>query len=411
MIDKKKVIHTIALVIVLLVVRYIFSVFVVYLLPQLEWKGEMYGTSYLPPSSVTHTSIVTNAKDLWNKWDSAKYIDIAQNGYEQVPFETTRIHNWAFYPLYPTIINFIADWFSYLKNTNLVFMTGIIISAFFFSLSLLILKKILHQLGIHEENYYVIVILLLTFPAGYFFHLFYPESLFLFLTLAFFYALFKKKYFYSSCILSLALITRPNAVALIIPFYVYFFVHEFKVKPIQTLFHSVIYAFFIGAPLITFYSTLSQFTGNFFAAVGIQKAWNNNGLKPFGYFISYFQTYGPTIRPEHILSFVFLIGISVLFFIIIVRFIKKWQTLQNKKLELIALFLYALGTIILMTSQTNLSSTFRHTVSNFSLFLLPVIFIPSLSNKKWVLAITGVSIVLQALFFILFLTGIPAYGF
>ena len=407
----KNVFFLITIIIILFIFRYIFSVLAIHYLPQVKWSNESASQQYTIPNSVTGQKPELNLTNLWLKWDSNKYMDIAQHGYEQIPYEDTRLHNWAFYPLYPIVIGSISYLFGYTNNTQMVFLTGIIISSIFLILSLSMLKKLLYYFQLDDLKIYSIILLLLAFPSSYFFQLFYPESLFLFLSITFFYYLFKKQYLLSAVCLSLALITRPNALVLILPFFFYLAFHEYK-KPLSVIISGLGYAAIIFTPLLLFFNHLYLTTGEFFASFKIQKAWNNEGFTPFGYFINYLKVYGWTIRPEHILSVILLIALITGSIISFVFFWKKRNFRYNHiESELIALFLYVFGYVFLLCSMKNLSSTFRHSGANFAFFSLPILLFNFTVKNRLLLFALIVSVITQLIFFILFLTLIPIYGF
>lgn len=401
----------VGMVVGLVILRYFFSVAVIHYIPQLNWAHETAQDTYTTPRARIGESPDLNLAHLWLQWDSGKYISIVQHGYEALPYEDTTLHNWAFYPLYPSIVRVIPSVFGYLTNTDAVFATGIILSGIFLALGLYILKKLLALFGMKTATWYATTMLLIAFPTSYFFHMFYPESLFLLLSLSFFYLLFTKKYLLSSLCLSLALITRPNALVLLPSFFLYLGLNEHK-KTSKLILSAFAYSIIIFTPLLLFFFHLYLSTGDFFASFKVQKAWNNEGFTPFGYFITYLKVYGLTLRPEHILSVILLISLLVGFsFMWITYWRQRSHLFKTYMYEVAALFIYSFGSIFILTSMKNMSSTFRHVNANFALFALPVL-LGNFDIKKhtfWIVII--LFILLQLIFFTLFLTLIPVYGF
>lgn len=80
-------------------------------------------------------------------------------------------------------------------------------------------------------------------------------------------------------------------------------------------------------------------------------------------------------------------------------------------LEQTTLFLYALLYLFLLFSITGLSSIFRYANVNFMFFLLPFLYTKLADSKYVFVCIIMVLTLFHALFFVLFLTQVPAYGF
>src|SRR4029453_10865316 len=112
-----------------------------------------------------------NADALW-------YADIARNGYERAPFEASKEHNWAFFPLFPLLLRLAG------KITGEYGLTGSILASVFFLLALIQLHRLVLELGYEPDTADRAVFYLAVFPVSYFFSLPFTESLFLLLSVS-----------------------------------------------------------------------------------------------------------------------------------------------------------------------------------------------------------------------------------
>lgn len=399
------------LVLALFVFRYLFSVVVFYLFPQVDYSVPFPPYSFTQPFFDRTDPLPTHITNLWLKWDSLYYLDIVNKGYEEIAFENTQQHNWAFYPLYPLLINSISRWFGFMANQNAVFTAGIVVSHLSFAAGLYFLYKMLHNMKLHADKIITIIAALIAFPGSYFFQLFYAEGLFLFLSVMTFYFLFQRKYLVSSLFLSASVLSRPYGLTMIPAFCVYYFFREWQENRLKVFLMTPLYGIITALPLVVFFYRMYQLTGNFFAAIDIQKAWNYEGFLPFGYFIRYLNIYGPIVQYGLILSVILLLILLGMTIYATVRFIKNFSKYKEHKLEYASFLTYSFVYLFLLTSMQNLSSTYRHAGANIAFFIIPAVFLGMNYKKPWTLLLFFVMISLQALFFTLFLTLIPSYGF
>lgn len=409
--DKLKVyLAPLVLVVLLFAMRYYFSMFALYLFPQVDYSKPGYPYSFSQPFYNRNEPIPTSLTSLWLKWDSLQYLDIVKNGYKEMPFDASSMQNWAFYPLFPLLVNMVSRWFGLIDSEIATFTVGILISNLSFYLSLIFLPKLLDIFHFDKDKKMTVTLLLLAFPASYFFQLFYTESIFLLTTILAFIFLFRRKYFIASIFLSIAVSTRAFGLTLIPAFCLYYFFKEWRSHPVKTILMTPIYGAITAFPVFVFFYRLWELTGNFFAAIDIQKAWNYDTFLPFGYFLRYVKTYGYTIQYGLILGVILLIALIIGVFGCIYIFVKN-HTKTSHKLEITALVIYALSYLFLLSSTNNLGSTFRYTVSNIAFFILPVVAFKIDYRKPWVLGVLFLFVTLQTIFFTLFLTLVPAYGF
>ncbi|OGM30540.1 hypothetical protein A2630_02155 [Candidatus Woesebacteria bacterium RIFCSPHIGHO2_01_FULL_44_10] len=138
---------------------------------------------------------------VWANFDGMHYLSIADNGYAG--------DNFAFFPLYPFLINLTA----YLIPISKLYL-GLTISWTALLGSLILIHKII-RLDYSEKIATRALILLSFFPMAFFYQSVYAESLFLLVSTTSFYLLRKQKWFASGIFGTLALASRPFAIALL----------------------------------------------------------------------------------------------------------------------------------------------------------------------------------------------------
>lgn len=148
---------------------------------------------------------IYGALEIWNRWDSANYIKLAQNGYlgqgEMRPLL-------VFYPLLPWLTRYLS-----------LFVGDYLISALLIStvasIATGLLLKDLVRLDHSEETAQRAVWFLFIFPTSYFLHIGYTESLFLTFSLGSFLAARKDRWLLAVVLGALACLTRATGLVLI----------------------------------------------------------------------------------------------------------------------------------------------------------------------------------------------------
>ncbi len=142
----------------------------------------------------------------WNRWDAARYTQIAQFGYQS-------IYDTAFFPLFPLLIKGIALLFG---NQGYIAI-GMILS----NLALLGTLFVLYQIAVDALGEQVgrrTLLYLCIFPTAFFFFAAYNESLFLLLTASAFLAMRRQKWWLAGILGFLAALTRSAGLFLVIPY-------------------------------------------------------------------------------------------------------------------------------------------------------------------------------------------------
>lgn len=305
-------------------------------------------------------------------WDSFWYIKIAKIGYEYVPKQMSSI---AFFPLYPALM-----WtLSYLTTIDLS-LSGWIISIISLAVGLIFLYKLVKEN--HSQIDPLLVIgLLLIFPSSFFLTSVYTESLFLSLSIIFFYYLLKKQFIYAAIFLSLCCLCRVNGLFLFAPFiYEYFKLYGFR-----KFFNLQLLSFLI-APLGIISFTIYEYI-KFQEPLAFLKSQMEWGRK-FVFNAEHFQLISPSSYSNLATDLLFLI-VGITCSILLMRYVR------------LSYGLYCLITLIIPVLSGTLMS-----ISRYSLILFPIfILIASSKNKIFIYAWVILSTLLLASYTILFVNN------
>jgi len=193
--------------------------------------------------------------------DTYYYADIAENGYEHVPYEASTIHNWGFFPLYPLVLRAAAT------ITGEFYLTGALLSTFFFFLSLIVLYRVVFLFGGNEDTAQKAVFYLSIYPVSYFFSLAYAESLFLLLILTCVVLAKRERWWLAALIGALASATRVTGI-LIVPLLLLMYLQTYHWK-IRLNALSVL---LVPTGLVAFMFYIGRITGNALAVIQSQSA-------------------------------------------------------------------------------------------------------------------------------------------
>jgi hypothetical protein len=151
--------------------------------------------------------------NLWSHWDGEHYVALAAGGYLQPPANTSP----AFFPLYPLLIRFFAEFFGGPFSPEALSVWGPIVSLLALPFALFFVYRIAEN-GWGERAARVAVLALALFPTSFFFNAAYTESLFLALSAGSLWALRVRRTLLLACLLAgLATATRNVGVFLLVP--------------------------------------------------------------------------------------------------------------------------------------------------------------------------------------------------
>jgi len=243
--------------------------------------------------------------DMWSHWDGEWYLSIVKNGFVPSASISTIYSNLAFFPLFPDIVRLLTLPFSIKASSNSVYLaTGILVSVVFFLLAAYLLYKLVMELLGDEGIAQRTILLLIAFPSAFFFSAFYPESLFLFLIVAFFTAAWHKKWFWASLLCGLAGVTRPQGLLLAIPLlWFYMESRQWKIRAIKwDMFFFLLVPLFVGIHF--FY--LHSITGDWLAYFHAENSWGRFSANTNGNLIQQFSAvYKYASRVDFVIFLVF----------------------------------------------------------------------------------------------------------
>lgn len=161
---------------------------------------------------LTPTPSVSDLSTMWSNFDGIHYLDLAQYGYG---YQHKTDMDYAFFPVYPWLINKFSFLGSYLVSALFVSHLCLIIALFF-------LYK-LFRLDSNSKISRNAIYLLLIFPTSFFFGSVYNESIFLLLIVLSFYSARKNNFLLAGIFAAIASATRVTGMflwpALIYEFY------------------------------------------------------------------------------------------------------------------------------------------------------------------------------------------------
>lgn len=304
-------------------------------------------------------------------WDSFWYLKIAQEGYEYVPGKLASI---AFFPLYPSLI-----WVGSKIPLITPVLAGWIISTIALFVAMIFFYKLVKQfypdIDPIEPTLYLLI-----FPTAFFLTSVYTESLFLALSIIFFYYLLRKQFLLAAVFFSLASLCRLNGLFLFVPF-IYEYLKNYGLKK---FFNTNLLSFLI-APLGIISFMLYQHIkfGEPLAFLKTQMQWG----RKFTFNAEHFQFGSPAAYANF--------GTDLLFLVIIAAAGALLLRLR------VSLGLYVLLTALVVVSTGTLMS-----IGRFALILFPIfILVASVKNKLFKFVWVILSILLLASSIILFISN------
>jgi len=327
--------------------------------------------------------------DIWNKWDSPSYLDIAENGYRGFGDEMwVRI---AFFPLYPFFIRLFALVLNNYKLSALV-VSNLAYAVTCFFLYKLVFKRYGKDTAVRSVFYMSI------FPSAYFFHAGYTESLFLALTIGSFYYARDSRWLVAGIFGMLATATRITGIFLLPALLVeYLSQKDFRMKRLRV---EVFYLSLIPLGLITYLAINYIHFENAFAFLEAQKDYWNKTLAPpwRGLTGAWNYIWWKEADPEYKL----MIGWAELLFGIFGLLCTIWAFIRLR----VSYGVYMLLTWIAATSTSFLLSMPRYTLSLFPIFIMLAIYA---KRSEIHYLITIISLFLYCLFLIKFAQGTWAF--
>jgi len=255
------------------------------------------GFNLLPFNSNTYSQNFLYSKgekislaSAYETWDAQHYLFLSQQGYKP------NNQSDRFFPALPFGIAVVN------KFVNNPLIAGLITSNIFSFLGIFYFFLFCRLLLKDEKQAFKSVLLLLAFPTAFFMSLVYSESVLIFLTSAFFYYLYSKKYFWATIFVFFIPLARPVGILIVFPYYVYWLldIWQRSKKDIATFlvkFFKTKETYYLLSPLLGFalYGLFMQITtGSFMEGFKTQgvvvSGWNiSNIFDPIYFLVSLFS--------------------------------------------------------------------------------------------------------------------------
>lgn len=332
---------------------------------------------------------------VWLKWDAFHYLFIAQNGYVSSPHEKAVLI--AFYPFYPLLIKLC--WF---------FLRNYIIAAFFVSITALVAACIymykLVEMTYDSNTADKTVLFLLVSPFSVFFGLILTESLFLLLTLAFFYYLKKQCWVISGIIGCLAAFTKNQGILLLVPYFMEAITNIAQQRNTSTLASYIVLgikkmfpACFIPIGFLLYLLINYIFLGDPFKFLEYQQEhWHNS----FGFFAENIR--GMIAQATTYSNYGYRFSLMVLQPIVFFSALLSIFAAIIKKIP-VSFTAFNMAFLLVSFSPTWLLSAARYSTA---LFIVPMLLAIFSTNTKRLVLLSSLSIALMCFFVIVFVEGV-----
>jgi hypothetical protein len=155
--------------------------------------------------------------NLFARWDSGHYINIAINGYSVGPEGPGEV--WAFFPLYPSLMHIIGVPFAnFISQFQAVAVAGFLISNILFFILILFFYRLSEIVLKNSRLALLSTIMFSLWPGSLFYSCVYPECLFMVLIVTALYFLERDKNFEAMILGFLAGWARPTGFLIFMPF-------------------------------------------------------------------------------------------------------------------------------------------------------------------------------------------------
>jgi len=317
--------------------------------------------------------------DIFTRWDSKWYFSILKGGYQPSADLRTVYSNLAYFPLYPYLVKSVG-WLGVSLPDGLYILLGLLLSNLFFLASAALLYRlIIRSPGFDADGAQRALILLILFPVSFFFSAFYPESLFLFLTLLGFTFALEEKWAWTGICAALVVVTKPTGIIPVIALgWLYMEKKQWRLQAIRL---SILW--FLLAPLALFlhFYHLYLISGHPFAFIDAMTAWG--GIQPATYWNPFQNLTGAGLD-----VFKVDLVLMILFLVASAYSIWKWPVK--------AYGVYALLMILLAVSEGLLVSMSRYLLVCFPVFVLLG---QKLRGGKWFDLTAAACLALQVIYF------------
>jgi hypothetical protein len=209
---------------------------------------------------------------VWNHWDAANFVRIAQFGYQ------TR-YDVAFFPLYPLLIHILAFPLSFWGGSYL--LAGTLIS----NAALLGTMFLLYQLAVEIVGEHAArrsLLYLVIFPTAFYFFAAYNETLFLLFCLGSFLAMRRQHWWLAGLLGLLASVTRSAGLFLVVPYLIEVWVTRESIAALrQNIVRRILPVVLIPIGTAAYALYCWKISGNPIAFAAVQSHWGRHTTWPW----------------------------------------------------------------------------------------------------------------------------------
>jgi Gpi18-like mannosyltransferase len=218
--------------------------------------------------------------DIWARWDTGWYLDLAEHGYYLRGETLTEQSNVAFFPLFPSLVRALivplpAAW----RTTEVYLVAGLAVSNFSLLAALALLRQLLAARGFAPDLARRVMLYLLVFPTSFFTSAFYTEAIFLLVSVAAFYAAERRAWLAAGILGALTALSRPLGVTVFVPL-AWLLGEQAGWKPRQVPWRGL-WLLLVPAAFLGHFMSLYPLTGHLLAPMLVQQAWSRGLVWPW----------------------------------------------------------------------------------------------------------------------------------
>lgn len=236
--------------------------------------------------------------DMWGRWDSGWYMDIALSGYtRELSFATVQ-SKIAFFPLFPLSVRGILWLLGLTGNRTAAMWVGVLLANAALLVALVAIRQLVAPSGAPAARRAVLYVL--TFPTGLFLSCFYPESLFLATTALACLLATRGRWLMASIVGAIATLSRPYGVMIALPLlWLYLSSRDFRLSRVRL---DGLGLLLVPATLLGLLLVMRPLTGHLLAPFGAQAAWHRHLSWPWDTLFRGFYFEGSITRIQQCLA-------------------------------------------------------------------------------------------------------------
>jgi Gpi18-like mannosyltransferase len=291
-------------------------------------------------------------------FDGEHFLSIASFGYRPLTY--------FFFPMYPILIRFIANFFGGLQSDFA--LSGLLISNLAFAFSIVGIWKLI-SLDFDKSYRYDTILLLLLFPTSFYLGSYYSESLFLALAVWSFYFARRGKWLPASILAGISSATRLIGIVML-PVILVEYLLKNKQKGKKILKDINLYAilFLSALGFLIYLMFLKKETGDFMVFVNTVGIFGDQRSSKIIALPQVFYRYIFKIIPN--LNFSYMPGVYITFLEITVAILFLFLSLFSLEKLPLSYFIYLFGTYIIPTFSGSFSSLPRYVLMSFPGFII-----------------------------------------